>query len=768
MKNRNTLLRTLVLFPVLACLLSACTEGYKPHLIGVKIEPGTLTLMTGDTETLKAVILPARLTFETIPVWELLDENNEVITDSEFITVSVTEDNNLEVTAVKPGGKAIVRVTIDEVYYAICEVKVVENFTVYFESNGGTAVDPVKTERGASITEPAPPPTRDGYVFGGWYKDTGLTERWNFGNDIVTTDVTLYARWLPSGTVPFTVTFESNGGSEVAPIMYLMSGDKISQPAIPTKTGRYSIFGGWYTDAALNEDSRYIFGTEVTADITLYAKWLLYNTTTYTAKFDTGTGGSPVANVTGLVEGSTIPRPTDPTRDGYIFESWHTVAPKKPSNGQPEGANLNDTNKWDFDTGTITVTKGEGEEKIIGNINDDGYLTLYAKWFKPTTYIVTFRPDGGTPAPTQQTIATDGKVTEPPAMTKAGYTFVGWYKEPAFTNLWDFATDTVTANITLYAKWNLAGTPGISLNKTTLTLTVGGSETLTVTPTNVTPTSTAWASGDTAVATVSTTGVVTAVSAGTAVITATVQPGNLTATCTVTVNAAGTFTVTFDSNGGSAVAPITGLASGSTITEPTAPTKSGNTFDGWYKEAAFTNQWNFATDTVTGNITLYAKWTATTPVVFWQPTFTGLTIDAGGEYVGNTGIQAADKANTTLTVVADGFTFSSAGQYKPINIQTGTAVGGTEYYFSDGFNAAADTSYTISFMASVDSTTANGQIRFKANGGSFDSGTAINSTPKLLTYSWTQTSTGGNFQFDSGNTTGGFEITITDIKITSP
>jgi uncharacterized repeat protein (TIGR02543 family) len=69
------------------------------------------------------------------------------------------------------------------------------------------------------------------------------------------------------------------------------------------------------------------------------------------------------------------------------------------------------------------------------------------------TFTVTFEANGGTPAPQKQTIEKGGKVTEPPAMTKANSTLDGWYKETAFSNKWNFATDTVTADITLYAQW---------------------------------------------------------------------------------------------------------------------------------------------------------------------------------------------------------------------------------------------------------------------------------------------------------------------------
>ena len=71
-----------------------------------------------------------------------------------------------------------------------------------------------------------------------------------------------------------------------------------------------------------------------------------------------------------------------------------------------------------------------------------------------TTYTVSFNPAGGTPAPASQTVNAGGTVTQPPAMTKSGHTFDGWYKEANYTTPWNFTTDTVNANITLHAKWN--------------------------------------------------------------------------------------------------------------------------------------------------------------------------------------------------------------------------------------------------------------------------------------------------------------------------
>ena len=75
----------------------------------------------------------------------------------------------------------------------------------------------------------------------------------------------------------------------------------------------------------------------------------------------------------------------------------------------------------------------------------------------------------------------------------------------------------------------------------------------------------------------------------------------------VVIGVAKKYTVTYNTNGGSAVVSAT-VSEGHKLTAPEAPTKDGYTFHGWYKDAAFTNRWNFDTDTVTEDVTLYAKW----------------------------------------------------------------------------------------------------------------------------------------------------------------
>ena len=80
------------------------------------------------------------------------------------------------------------------------------------------------------------------------------------------------------------------------------------------------------------------------------------------------------------------------------------------------------------------------------------------------------------------------------------------------------------------------------------------------------------------------------------------------------------YKMTFDSNGGSAVTPVTDIAEGATVTEPSAPSKTGYTFDGWYEQSDFSETaWDFATDKMPAkDVTLYAKWTPTTYAISYE------------------------------------------------------------------------------------------------------------------------------------------------------
>lgn len=111
------------------------------------------------------------------------------------------------------------------------------------------------------------------------------------------------------------------------------------------------------------------------------------------------------------------------------------------------------------------------------------------------------------------------------------------------------------------------------------------------------------------------------------------------------------FTVSYDSQGGSAVAPQTNVEYDARANQPTPPARAGYTFGGWYTEPALTNPYDFSTP-VTNNITLYARWVA-------GPGFT-----VGGQVNGlGAGAPAVVLANSngdTVSSTGGAFTFPSA------------------------------------------------------------------------------------------------------------
>jgi len=132
------------------------------------------------------------------------------------------------------------------------------------------------------------------------------------------------------------------------------------------------------------------------------------------------------------------------------------------------------------------------------------------------------------------------------------------------------------------------------------------------------------------------------------------NPLNVVSTKTVSI--ANGYTVAFNSQGGSAVNSVTEVVYGLTITAPTDPTRSGYTFSGWYKEAGCINSWSFSADTVTGNITLYAKWTNSTgdgdsTSATTTPANTGVDILVNGKTEKAGTATTTTEGNQTVTTV---------------------------------------------------------------------------------------------------------------------
>jgi uncharacterized repeat protein (TIGR02543 family) len=197
--------------------------------------------------------------------------------------------------------------------------------TVVFDSQSATvSANPVikeivspETTVGTLPSEP----TKDGYTFGGWYTEIGGGGTEFTDVTPVTAAITVYAKWI-SGTV----TFDSQGATVPAnptiKTIALPATSVVTLPTAPTKTG-YT-FKGWYT-AVNGGGTEFTASTLVTADVTVYAKWI----EDYIVTFDSQYATVPASSATKTIVSSATTvgtLPTAPTKTGYTFGGWYTAA----------------------------------------------------------------------------------------------------------------------------------------------------------------------------------------------------------------------------------------------------------------------------------------------------------------------------------------------------------------------------------------------------------------------------------------------------------
>ena len=290
--------------------------------------------------------------------------------------------------------------------------------------------------------------TRAGYTQVGWSTVDGGEKVYGF-EDVYTKNeaLTLYPVW---NTNKYTITFDTNGGSEIAPITQDY-GTQIAAPANPTRKG-YT-FKGW---------DKEIPKTMPAENITVKAQWKINQ---YTIAFDTN-GGSNIAPIT-QDYGTEITAPDNPTRKGYTFKGWDKEIPET-----MPAENITVKAQWEINQYTIAFDTNGGSE--IASITQDygteitspdkptrkGYtfkgwdkeipetmpaenITVKAQW-EINQYTITFDTNGGSEiAPITQDYGT--KITAPDNPTRKGYTFKGWDKE---------IPETMPAeNITITARW---------------------------------------------------------------------------------------------------------------------------------------------------------------------------------------------------------------------------------------------------------------------------------------------------------------------------
>jgi uncharacterized repeat protein (TIGR02543 family) len=584
------------------------------------------------------------------------------------------------------------------------------NCTVTFDSTGGSAVTSQSVASGRTATSPADP-TLTGYTFVEWCADSGLSTAFDFSTPI-TSNTTLYAKWV----INYTVTFDSKGGSAVAS-QSVASGRTATLPTpAPTQTGRTLV--GWYADSGLT--TAFDFGTAITSNRTLYAKWTIAN---YTVGFDSN-GGSAVSSQTVTYNTTATRPALDPTRTGYTFSGWYgdenltelfdfatlitgdtTLYARWALPLQYASTTNGDNQVLTFTagSGTWTVPAGVASLKVLV-VGGGGGGQYYGGGgggggvYSTTSYAVTA---GSSVTVTVGAGGAGGlaRVQDVPPYPHAGAAVSGesstfgsvaayggsggnwvWtnggagYGQGGASGGNNQGAAGIVADLpgASYGSGSGAGVKGTANGSNSDAGGAGLSNSITG--------SLLWYAGGGGALVQGPGGAGGgangSATSGTAAVAAVANRGGgggggwaaaggnggsgVVIVSYLTSGGGTTYTVSFNSNDGSAVTSQS-VAAGGTATQPTpAPTKTGYTFAGWFSDAGLTTSFDFAT-AITSDKTLYAKWTSVTYTVSFNSN--------GGSCVTSQSVAAGGTA-TQPTPVPTKTSYAFAGWYADAGLTT--------------------------------------------------------------------------------------------------
>jgi uncharacterized repeat protein (TIGR02543 family) len=335
------------------------------------------------------------------------------------------------------------------------------SYTVTFDSNGGSAVDPQTVYENDSASKPADP-TKENYTFAGWYTEAELTTEFDFAT-AVTGDLTLYAKWeVPQDTLILTLTPTDQSDTTVLEYV-LTSGPAYSSEStgdwgdvglnITSTEGAPTVaFGiGYYSGSDTQDSGFFASDTPFCYPGNNNQTEPIDSTLEDYVSFETliiGTGSDSVtgAYATGFklvdTKGSTVTWFYDSTSDGptVIFSS--TAAEGEYVTGTITGTISMEVNTEGSESSVITedAYTVEGSFNVLNSEMNDSYTLAY---------------DMNNEDPVFMELVFDGNAAMGPWSTpeKDGYKFGGWYTDSTLTTPFDMES-VVTADMNLYAKWD--------------------------------------------------------------------------------------------------------------------------------------------------------------------------------------------------------------------------------------------------------------------------------------------------------------------------
>lgn len=257
------------------------------------------------------------------------------------------------------------------------------NYTVTYSLNGGSGTAPTETTKTIGQTFSVASigsSSKSGYTFGGWSDGTSTYQAGTNNYTVGSSNVVLTAQW---NLAVYVVTYNSNGGTGTGSRTsenYTYGATAITLPSIGNLARTGYSFGGWSTSSGVSATP--ISGTYTpTGSITLYAVW---NPVTYTITFNSSGGGTAPNSVTYTTGGTTVTLPSvgSMAKTGYDFSGWATTAngTALSNSGYTVSADTTLYAKWTIMTITYSYNKGSAVSGTSiptgGNANFASFITL--------------------------------------------------------------------------------------------------------------------------------------------------------------------------------------------------------------------------------------------------------------------------------------------------------------------------------------------------------------------------------------------------------